>query len=249
MTAGTKISNSGHRYHGLDTLRGLLLLDMIAYHGCWDMVYLFGRDWGWYRSDFNWFWQQSGCWAFILLSGYCVSLGRRHWKRGWMAFGGGVVVSLVTLLVMPESPAICGILTLMGSAMLLTAALEKLLRRIPARAGLVGSFSLFLLLRDVNDGFLGFEGARILALPEGLYRNVVTAWLGFPPAGFVSSDYFPLLPWVFLFWTGYFLFRLHPGDRKTGRPFPVVTFLGRHSLVVYLLHQAVLFVVLTAIFG
>ena len=38
------------RIAALDVLRGLTLLSMIAYHTCWDLVYLFRMDWGWYRS-------------------------------------------------------------------------------------------------------------------------------------------------------------------------------------------------------
>ena len=237
------------RYHGLDTLRGLTLVSMIAYHACWDLVYLYGKDWGWYRSEGAYLWQQSICWTFILLSGYCFLMGRQPWKRGLMAFGGGLVVTLVTLIAMPEAPAICGVLTLLGSATLLTVPLKGLLQRVDPRLGLGVSFGAFLLLRDVNDGFFGFEGARLLALPEGLYRNLFTTWLGFPPAGFVSSDYFSLLPWIFLFWTGLFLYRLHPGDRREGLRLPVVTAMGRHSLLVYLLHQPVIYGVLMVIYG
>ena len=126
-------------------------------------------------------------------------------------------------------------------------ALDPLLRRIPARAGLAGSFLLFLLTRDVNSGWLGFEGVRLLALPQNWYRNHLTALLGFPQPGFYSTDYFSLLPWVFLFWTGYYLYRL----RRQEQPrvsLPVVTALGRHSLTVYLLHQPVVYGVLWALF-
>ena len=69
------------RYALPDTLRGLTLLSMIAYHGCWDMVYIWGADWPWYHSTGAYLWQQSICWTFILLSGYSFSLGRRHWRR------------------------------------------------------------------------------------------------------------------------------------------------------------------------
>lgn len=229
------------RYHGLDTLRGITLLSMITYHACWDLVYIFGKDWTWYRSDGAYLWQQSICWTFILLSGYCFSMGRAPWKRGLMAFGGGIAVTAVTLFAMPDAPAICGVLTLLGSATLLTVPLRKVLERMKPRLGLAASFSAFLLLRDINTGFLGFEGAQIAQLPEALYRSYLTAYLGFPPAGFVSSDYFSLLPWLFLFWTGYFLYRLHSGERKPGLRLPVITAMGRRSLLIYLLHQPVLY--------
>ena len=234
------MSTGKRRWDGLDTLRGVTLISMIAYHASWDLVYLYGVRWPWYRSFGAYLWQQSICWTFILLSGYCLHLGRRRLRRGLMAFGGGALVSAVTVLLMPDSLILFGVLTLLGSATLLTIPLDPLLRRIPARAGLAGSFLLFLLLRDVNEGFLGFEGARLLALPRELYQNLFTAYLGFPPGGFHSSDYFSLLPWFFLFLTGYFLYPLRretPGRLRL----PAVTAMGRHSLLIYLLHQPVIY--------
>lgn len=65
------------------------------------------------------------------------------------------------------------------------------------------SFLLFLLVRDVNSGFLGFAGVPVLHLPQSWYASTLTTALGFPYPGFVSSDYFSLLPWLLLFWTGY----------------------------------------------
>ena len=56
------------RIAALDALRGLTLLSMIAYHTCWDLVYLFRMDWEWYRGTGAYIWQQSICWTFILLS-------------------------------------------------------------------------------------------------------------------------------------------------------------------------------------
>lgn len=231
------------RWAGLDTLRGVTLVSMIAYHACWDMVYLFGADWAWYRSDAAYIWQQSICWTFILLSGYCWNLGRRRWKRGLLVFGGGALVSAVTALFMPEDLVFFGVLSLLGASMLLLVPLDKLLRRVPARLGLAGSFGLFLLLREVNSGYLGFEGLRLVELPRGLYRNALTACLGFPYPGFYSTDYFPLLPWSFLFFTGYFMYRLRREEPPV-RSLPVFTALGRRSLLVYLLHQPVIYGVL-----
>ena len=234
------------RYPLLDSIRGLTLISMIAYHAVWDMVYIFGVHMPWYQTRAAFLWQQSICWTFILLSGYCWHLGRHHGKRGLLVFGGGALVSAVTFAAMPENLVFCGVLTLLGAAVLLTIPLDPLLRRIPARAGLAGSFLLFLVTREVNSGYLGFEGARVLTLPRSLYRNYFTALLGFPQQGFYSTDYFSLLPWVFLFWTGYYLYRL----RRQEPPrlsLPAVTALGRHSLLVYLLHQPVVYGVLWAV--
>lgn len=63
--------------------------------------------------------------------------------------------------------------------------------------------------------------------------------------GFVSTDYFPLLPWIFVFllgtWAGKYI--------KEGRlprwfyeaKCPPLAGVGRHSLLIYMLHQPVLY--------
>ena len=81
------------RYALLDELRGLDLVSMMLYHGCWDLVNLFGIQADWYYGLPGHLWQQSICWVFILLSGFCVQLGHHtlpgvhrcsgqgHWSR------------------------------------------------------------------------------------------------------------------------------------------------------------------------
>lgn len=226
----------------LDTLRGVTLVSMMAYHACWDLVYLFGKDWSWYHSLGAYLWQQSICWTFILLSGYCFHLGRHPLRRGLLTLGGGVLVSVGGWL--SGNPIHCGVLTLLGTAALITVPLAPLLGRLPARVGLAGSFLLFFLTRDINRGFLGFEGVWLLELPDTLYRNLPTAYLGFPGPDFVSADYFSLLPWLFLFWTGFFLYKVRPEESGRELRLPLLTALGRHSLLVYLLHQPVIYGVL-----
>jgi len=234
------------RLHLLDALRGFLLLNMMAYHGLWNLTYLFGVKLRWYTGAPGYLWQQFICWSFILLSGFCWSMSRSHLKRGLLVLGGGAVVSLVTCLLMPENRILFGILTCIGSSMLLLIPLEKLLKKVPASLGAVLSFSFFLLLRNCPGGTLGFESLVLCPLPERLYQNNLTAYLGFPHRAFFSSDYFPLLPWLFLFLTGYFLFRITSQAGCNEKLFskgrvPLLNLLGRHSLLIYLLHQPVLY--------
>ena len=127
MTSPTLRRRSGT----LDSLRGLTLVSMMAYHACWDLVYLYGMPWDWYRSFWAYAWQQSICCTFILLSGYCWQMGRHPLRRGLMSFCGGAAVSLVTLAVMPEEPVRFGVLTFLGAAALLTVPLRPFLDRVP----------------------------------------------------------------------------------------------------------------------
>lgn len=194
-----KYSNTSGRYALLDELRGLDLVSMMLYHGCWDLVNLFGIQADWYYGLPGHLWQQSICWVFILLSGFCVQLGHHTLRRGAQVFGAGALVTAVTLLFMPEDRVVFGVLTLLGSAMLLTGLLEKPLRRVPPAAGFAISAVLFALTRNVSAGYLGFGSLR-LWLPQTLYVNYATAYFGFYPWWFYSTDYFALLPWLFLFW-------------------------------------------------
>lgn len=230
----------------LDCIRGLTLVEMIAYHGLWNLVWLYGVDMPWYRGLPGYVWQQSICWTFLLLSGFCWNLGRHHVKRGLLVFGGGILVTLVTTVVLPEEQILWGILTCTGSCMLLMIPLDRVFKKIPPVLGVLGSCLLFFLLRNVNNGLLGFEGIVLGKMPAGLYRNLFTAYLGFPAPSFRSADYFSLIPWFFLFACGYFLYRLTEQKQLTARLFsrgtlPVLNFLGRHSLLIYLLHQPVLY--------
>lgn len=211
----------------LDSLRGLTLFSMIAYHLCWDLVYLRGLPWAWYNGFWAYIWQQSICCTFILLSGYCWQMGRHPLRRGLMSFCGGILVSLATALVTPEEPIRFGVLTFLGTAALLTVPLRPLLAR------------------DVNHGYLGFAWVPLLRLPRGWYTNLATAGLGFPAPAFASSDYFSLLPWLFLFWTGFYLYRLRPEiPALPDIRLPGLSVISRHSLLLYLLHQPVLYAAL-----
>lgn len=236
-------SRKTKRLELIDTIRGLTLISMIIYHFIWDLVYLYGADWEWFKGST--FWQQCICQTFIILSGFSFSLGRRHLQRGLMVFGGGVLVSLATIIFLPTSRVLFGILTLLGTAMLIMIPLEKPLRKIPPFLGAVISLAIFLFTRNCCYGFVGFCNFKI-ALPSWLYQNYFTAFLGFPQSGFYSMDYFPIFPWFFLFAFGFFLYKLLEKRNLNKTLFakgrlPVVSFLGKHSLFVYLIHQPIIY--------
>lgn len=235
------------RYHLIDALRGLALVNMLGYHFLYDVNVVFGRERGWYLRPGVHLWQQCICWSFILIAGFSYRFGRRHsLRRGLVLNACGILITAATLLTVPSEAVWFGILSFMGCAVLLTMALEKGLERLPPAWGLSLCFLLFLLFRHVDGGVLGIE-PWTYRLPEGLYRFRVLAPLGFPDPQFRSSDYFPMLPWYFLFLCGWNLERLF---RKSGalqkaarRRIPLLSPIGRRTLWVYLLHQPILFAV------
>ena len=84
--------NGKLRLHRIDEYRGFVLINMIIYHAIWDLVYIFGVKWQWYKSDIGFYWQQWICWSFILVSGFCWQMGSHPLKRGLMVYGGGVII-------------------------------------------------------------------------------------------------------------------------------------------------------------
>lgn len=229
------------RYPWLDAARGFALLHMIAYHASWDLVNLLGLDWAWFEGCAAFLWQQFICWSFILLSGFCWHLSRHALRHGVTLFACGLLVTVVTAAIMPEDAVWCGILSFLGTAALLMHCLHPLLRRCPPLLGALVSGALFALTRWIEYGKL----AGVKVLPGGLYDGgLLGAFLGFPPPDFSSTDYFAMLPWIFLYGVGYFLFLLwKDAGEKTSvkeKEIPVLGWLGRRSLVIYLLHQPVI---------
>ena len=112
--------------------------------------------------------------------------------------------------------------------------------------GLFISILLFVVTRNINRGYLGFESWNWIRLSRAWYRNLLTTYIGMPSPGFFSTDYFSVIPWFFLFLTGYFLFGV---CKKYGclqwkilqKRIPFLDYPGKHSLMVYLLHQPIIF--------
>ena len=235
------------RYPVLDVLRGVTFLSMLLYHACWDLAYLFRVDMPWYRTESAYVWQQSICWTFILLSGFCFSLGAKGLRRSIVVLLSGWLVSLVSEVFLPDSLIQFGVLTLIGSGMLLLVATEPWLRRVNPYAGAAVFFALFLFVRAVMQGQIDW-----LTVPSEWCVDLFTAYLGFPPESFWSTDYFPVFPWIFLYLTGYFLYRVFQQNNwlRIFRAFRCkpLEWVGKYCLYLYLVHQPVIYGVLTVWF-
>lgn len=275
---------SGGRLETLDLVRGLTLVSMILYHWMWDFLYL--SDTGrrmtalkdWYRGPGGFFWQQSICWTFILLSGFCVPFSRRIFRRGLEVTAAGLVVSAVTVFLMYDERVLCGVLSFLGAAMILSGILDRILLKNavntwtrepaePERPSTAGGASaligfavcclLFYITRWVNRGFLQLWPGRTLILPaflftEGIPGAILTA-VGFPMKDFFSTDYFSMIPWFFLFRAGFYLHQIMRGRGWFSSPvfhcrIPLLNRMGEHSLLIYMLHQPVLYLLTLLLF-
>ena len=133
-----------------------------------------------------------------------------------------MLVTAVTLLVLPSERILFGILHFLGAAMMLLGLCEPLLGKIPAPVGLLLSALLYLATDSIGQGWIGLGPLR-LELPRALYDAGFLFPLGLHPRIFASADYYPLLPWLFLFLAGYWLgeafyHRRMPGLLLPGTP-------------------------------
>ena len=219
----------------LDALRGICILGMVVVHLIYDLVDLYGLVQWEYPAAFS-FVKNWGGVLFFLISGICVTLGSRCIRRGGLVFACGLAVSAVTYGMYRFGFAgkgmiiYFGVLHCLGICMLLWPAFRKL----PVWA-------------------LGVLGAVFVA--AGLYFATLPCQsipylmpLGLPWAGFASSDYFPLFPYLGFFLLGSMLGRTVYRRKESLLPRvnqnnPIIRFLGlcgKHSLWIYLLHQPLL---------
>lgn len=243
------------RLHLIDEYRGFWIMNMIVYHGIWDLVYIFGCNWQWFKSDMTHIWQQWGCWSFIFISGFCWQMSKQNLKRGLQVFLAGLVITIVTVLVMPSSRVVFGVLTMLGSSMLLMIPCDVIFKKINPLLGAIVSFLMFLLVYPINDGYLGFYSQKLIKLPEAWYENLFSTYLGFTEPGFYSTDYFSLFPWFFMYVIGYFTYSVFINNKKESirentkkilskSICPPLGWVGRNSLIIYMLHQPVVYGVL-----
>lgn len=242
------------RYSLIDGIRGISIVSMVLFHFSYDVFMVYGVSPGWYGQLPVRLWQQSICWTFILVSGlvWQWSSRSRNLRRGILLNFWGLVISLVTWIAMPGEAVWFGILTFIGCAVLFCLPLERLLNRIPPVPGILACLLLFFQFQHVQNGYLGFGSLELVRLPDFLYECRLLTPAGFPFPGFASSDYFPWLPWFFLYLTGYFLgviFRRNSvWQAAARRPLPLLSAIGRKSIWIYLLHQPICMLICMAIF-
>lgn len=234
------MSGNSERYNALDSIRALAVISMMIYHTVWDLVSLGVIPRSFLLSAPAVVWQRSICFTFIILSGFCFCLSKNPFRSGAVVFAAGLLVSAATFIIMPRNRIIFGILTFLGGAAIITALINYALKKLRPAVGMVLCAVLFVLSFNMSKGY--FAG---IVLPTSLYKNYITAFFGFPFRGFASADYFPFFPWYFLYLFGYFSFaemkkRNMMRFLKTPE-IPVLNLIGRHALVIYLVHQPVIY--------
>ncbi len=238
-----KKSTNLSRLHTIDLFRGFAVLSMIAYHFVFDLKYIFNVNIPWFESYGAYLWQQSICIVFIFVSGISFTFSKNNIKRGFIILILGILFSLGTYLIIPEQFIVFGILHFLGISCIITAILFPLLKKIPAHIGFLIFILLFLIFKGINDGYVGFADISLYKLPQSIYDVPFLSIVGFPNDSFFSADYYPIFPWLFLYWSGIFAwFCISPRVKQAPVcriKIPFINFFGRHALIVYILHQPI----------
>ena len=237
------------RYPEIDMVRGVAILMMILFHTLFDLNYFQIISIEIYNGFWHYFAFATAS-LFLLVVGISLTISRaraqqglsgnrlalRFVYRGAGIFLLGILVTLGTWLYLREGFIVFGILHLIGVSIMIS--------------------PLFFRFKKWNIA-LG-----ILFILIGYLLSMISgpSWLlplGIHPPDFWSMDYEPLFPW-----TGMVLIGISAGGylypegvrRFTLPKIPRVfilplAFLGRHSLLVYLVHQPIIILLLAAVFG
>lgn len=225
----------------LDSYRGFIIIHMVLFHFLYDVYMVFGLNTGWYRSHATHLWQRFICFSFIILSGMVWRNGKqKSLRRGLWLNLCGIIISLAVFIFLPSEAIWFGILNLLGCCTLLTYLMDRLFTRIPATAGMLVSLCLFFFTENIK-------------IPSSSFGHLLLVPLGFPPSSFSSSDYFPLLPWYFLYSFGYFLSIILEKKSFFARfgnlHYAPLNWIGRKSLWIYMLHQPICYSLCYCIFS
>jgi uncharacterized membrane protein len=216
----------------LDAARTLALVAMVIFHFTFDLA-LFGHIPG--ETMFQPFWYYFArmiAGSFLFLAG--VSLWLAHgqgirwtafWKRFVKVAGAALLVTVMSIWFVPGGTILFGILHAIAAMSLL----GLLFLRLPWA----------LTLAVAAGVFAAAWGPRSPA-----FNPLWLVWTGLAETRPNMGDYVPLIPWAAPALAGIAVakaFRVEDWPRTDpSRMLDLLTFPGRHSLVIYLIHQPIL---------
>lgn len=230
------------RIHLMDEIRGFAVLCMIFYHAFYTLAYIYGIDWGMALLRFFMPAEPFFAGAFIFISGISSDLSRSNLKRGAKLFLVALVVSLATWIVVPQELIVFGILHFLSICMMLYGLCKPFLDRFRfSWWQILVCALLYACTMDISRGVVFFA----IQLPDTLFQTSFLFPFGIPGPGFRSSDYFPLFPWIFVFFAGGFFGKLAAGGKFPAFAYrsriPFLSWMGRHALILYVVHQPVIY--------
>jgi uncharacterized membrane protein len=218
------------RVAAVDALRAIALCAMIVYHFCFDL-----RHFGVTRSDFEHdpFWLSARAAilsSFLLLAGVSLVLADRRapdsfWRHVVIIAACAVLVSVASYSMFPRTYIWFGVL----HAIAVSLVLVRPVTHFP-RAAFVTGITIIV-------------AGAVIANPA--FDNRALGWLGFMTAKPATEDYVPLFPWAGMVFLGVALGHALIRNRfavlaPLARPPRWLAWMGRHSLLVYMVHQPLL---------
>lgn len=231
------------RFWEIDFVRGIAIIMMVGFHLLFDLDYFSVASVPLQAGFWFWFARATAS-IFIFLVGVSLAIScsrsrasgldkkeriKKFTLRGAKIFALGLAISAITWLIFPKEFIIFGILHFIGLSIILSQPFLEW----KWKALVLGALAI---IAGIALQSLRFGSGWLL-------------WLGFAPSGFLTFDYFPLMPWFGLVLVGIFAGNmLYP---KAKRRIAVVElgknwfaekfcWLGRHSLAIYFVHQPVL---------
>jgi uncharacterized membrane protein len=218
----------------IDIIRGIAIILMIIYHLMWDLNYF-----GIVPMDKNFYSETVIIIPILFLTIVGVSLSiaytrhgtKKAFKHSFIILICASIVSFFSFILLPAEPVYFGILHCIGISILLALPLLRINPKL-----LMGASFIML-----ASGF--FISLQISQL------NFFTYMIGIHNQTIASIDYFPLLPWFGVVLFGVSLGGILYKDGKRQFPFPdvshhkpvkAVTWMGKHSLAIYIAHQPVI---------
>ena len=240
----------------IDALRGCAIILMVFFHLLVDLSDFFGYDIVYYELPWMPVGKASAI-LFMLISGVSCSLSGSNIRRGIRVFLYGMVVTAATFFFVRELYIRFGILHFLGSAMVIWGMTDRLLQNDRAKRLLLYVSSPSFIILGIFFDRMRVDNPYLFVF--GLITNTFTTY-----------DYYPLIPWLGVFFVGVafgLLFykgraytngvqgkaqSLFPGteNRLSKQAAYVLAWLmamGRRSLLIYILHQPLMLAILFVI--
>jgi uncharacterized membrane protein len=250
-----KIKEGPNRIAAIDEIRGIAILGMLVFHGIFYYEMIFRVHLEFIRIPLVEFVAIAGGGLFIFISGVSCSFAKSNIRRGLVCLGFGLVISAVTFIMwkgfdQQSTFIFFGILHLLGVSMILFGLTEKAVKKSTAkRSPLIGltifgglfAVSYLMVYRELWE-----QAVFSLPLVPKLFHWNLLYVLGYPNwSAFPPMDFYPILPWVLLFfaggYAGLWIVKHRPPNwiaRVHARP---LVYCGQHTLIIYLLHPIILY--------
>ena len=224
--------NKSSRDQALDLMRGIAIIMMIMFHLIYDL-----NEFGYTNIPLSNFWLTS-YWRYLIVFLFLNAVGislviaygksfnlNKFIKRLALLGLAALLVSVGTYFQNPDGWVYFGILHLIWTSTLIAIFFIQLPKISLFIAALIFVFKVFLNLPDLS--FLSVLLSDYLPL--------------------FSVDLYPLFPWIAFVFTGIYLGHNPIYKKIFFMRLPLLQLIGQHSLIIYLLHQVILFNLVRAI--